>query len=546
MMRRSIDSRKPVERRSVFAGMGATKVSPIPMRASKNREVVRAIGSLGYGTLTSDVDLLALLQLTDTEKPHPIVVLSDLKVLVVESPERNENELIRTVRKKVNELRQAEGLAEVPETVVERGVLDSFISAKTRQLEKVGVAGISENELCESILSRASELRATDIHLDIMLAECSVRYRVNGVLSYRTNMDSATGSKIINAFWVSYAHSQLNADLVKDGRFTRTTGGVNYLYRLSYGSTPELGVATLAIRVRDMDDIPRLSDLGYNDRQMALFRKSQGRAGMVMVCGSVNSGKSTFQAAWQSELPDDQFNLEVSDQVEVNLPNFTQMQKPESLQASLKKEVNHRLFKLPTRHDIDFIAINEIRDFETGQLMQDLMQLGTPGITALHAKGWAEAVNRLVSPKIGVDPVTLHGEGFFNAIMYQTLARVLCECKLSVHPDQYTDEYFSQVLGAGLRFRNPTGCQKCGNSGIAGLTAVAEFLPIEDGNRELLKDTTNSRAMYEWMKENDVPNIFQHALEKVKSGSVDPQMIQQKLGEFSEKNIFDEFTPEKP
>jgi type II secretory ATPase GspE/PulE/Tfp pilus assembly ATPase PilB-like protein len=495
---------------------------------------ISKISELSAFDLTLDKDILAALCLADNEKTHPIVVTDDWRLLVVNTPSLTECEKIRSVK----DLVKSKTDSETTSLTVERAVLRSWIVSylESSRSEKQII-----NTDCEDILSLAEEIGATDIHIDRKGMFCDINYRASGVFCRSSEISGDVGTNIIKSFWEVYAKDGISGDYVKDGRFSRKTRGVEYLYRLSYGSSKALGIESLAIRARNMRDVPSLSQLGYSECQLKAMKESVGVAGLVMICGSVNSGKSTFQAAWQQMLPADQFNLEISDQVEVLLPNFTQLQKPSEGKAEHIREQTQRLYKLPTRHDIDFIAINEIRDFDTAQLMQDLMQLGTPGITSIHAKGWPEAVNRMRSTKMAINDQTLFGEGFFNAIAYQTLGRVLCSCKLANHPDPFWQEYFTSRLGGGLFFRNSEGCEKCGHTGINGLTAVAEFIPIRNENRHFLRDTTNNTAMYQWMHDNEHLTIFEHALGKIKKGILDPQMIRQKLGDFDKTNIFDAY-----
>ena len=502
--------------------------------ALEETSVISKISDLATFDLTRDVDILAVLSLSDSEKTHPVIVTEDWRILVVDKPSHTEREKIRSVK----DLVRSNTDSKTTLLIVERAVLHSWVvsclASKRSETPLINVQ-------CEAILNSAEEIGATDIHIDVKGMYCDINYRASGVFCRSSEISGTVGSNIIKAFWETYAKDGISGDYVKDGRFSRKTNGVEYLYRVSYGTSKALGIESLAIRARNMRDVPSLSELGYSEPQLKAMKESVGVAGLVMICGSVNSGKSTLQAAWQKMLPADQFNLEISDQVEVILPNFTQLQKPSEGEPDEIHEQTQRLYKLPTRHDIDFIAINEIRDFDTAQLMQDLMQLGTPGITSIHAKGWPEAVNRMLSKKMAINDQTLFGEGFFNAIAYQTLGRVLCSCKLANHPDPFWQEYFTSRLGDGLFFRNSDGCEKCGHTGINGLTAVAEFIPIGPGNRKLIRDTTNNTAMYQWMHDNGHPTIFEHALGKIKAGMLDPQMIRQKLGDFDKTNIFDAY-----
>ena len=502
------------------------------------KPIIRDIQELSHVTLSQDLDAIRLMAL-DRKQQSCFIISSDDELYVVDNPDSDERMLFQNVYRHLKVNRKIPPSEQVKHVVL-RTVLESLILRLTEELDED--ARGAQVERCETIFLRAAELGATDIHIDIRHRTCKVHYRCHGILLRGEQFAATIGEAITNAIWETYVSDSLSGEIAKDGRFERTIDDTQWLFRVSTAISGPTSTKSTAIRLRNMHDIPKLDELGYSDRHLELMHECLGNSGLILICGSVNSGKSTLQSALMHLRPDDQFNFEISDQVEVRLPNFSQIQKPIRGDKSYLAEHLPRLYKLPTRHDVDFIAINEIRDLETAAMTEDLMQLGTPGISSIHAKGWPEAINRLLSPKMGVSRQSLLAEGFFNAIAYQTLGRCLCEhCKLSQHPDPRTDRYYRNQLGdIPLAFRNKEGCEHCG-AGVTGLTAICEFIPITDSNRPLLHDTTKSYDMRLWMRENDVPNIHQHALQKVKQGLIDPDTVRPKIGSFTARNIFDEY-----
>ena len=314
---------------------------------------------------------------------------------------------------------------------------------------------------------------------------------------------------------------------------------------MSYGYSKVTDERSLAIRLRDMKHIPALNTLGYHDTQLRTLKQAAVNKGITLIIGAVNSGKSTTQTAIMKTRPALEKNLEISDQIEVELDNFVQIQLPIEGTEEIIRENKERLRRISTRHDVDFIAINEIRDRETAVMASSMMLQGTTGIASIHGSGWVDAINRLVSKTdLGISPDILFSESFLSLVIVQSLIGVLCGyCKLEQHADPFWQQYYQTGFGveAGrhIRFQNKYGCGACRHSGIGSLTLVAECIPITEANRHLLKDTTNPQAMRDWMHANGILNIHQHAGTKIVNGELDPLLTQRKIGSFNKGNLYD-------
>ena len=124
----------------------------------------------------------------------------------------------------------------------------------------------------------------------------------------------------------------------------------------------------------------------------------------------------------------DKKNFELSDQIEVIIDNFTQVQIPIEGSAEKIAEDRERLRRVSTRHDVNFIAINEIRDRETAAMASAMLLQGTTAISSIHGSNWADALNRMMSPTdLGIPADILFSESFLSLIITQTLIGILCE-----------------------------------------------------------------------------------------------------------------------
>ena len=489
---------------------------------------------------TTNADIL-----TETRKMNgacPGFIAEDKQLYCIDRSDLNKHEALA-----LNQLINLGREALQQEPVIRqttRSVFESWMN-RNQELSLQQQARESSNQVNE-LLVQAINNQATDIHLEIKNNRTTVYQRVYGQLSTSQSFDKSQGIKIIAAVWNIYVNQPFsNGDVAKDGRFNFDYNGQKWLCRVSYWYSKVTDERSLAIRLRDMKYIPELSALGYHETQLQSLKQVAANKGITLIIGAVNSGKSTTQTAIMQTRPALEKNLEISDQIEVELDNFVQIQLPIEGTEDIIRENKERLRRISTRHDVDFIAINEIRDKETAVMASSMMLQGTTGIASIHGSGWVDAINRLVSKTdLGISPDILFSESFLSLIIVQSLIGVLCRhCKLEQHSDPFWQKYYRAGFGAEagrhVCFQNKYGCSTCRHTGIGNLTLVAECIPITEANRHLLKDTTNPQAMRDWMHQNGILNIHQHACTKIINGELDPLLTQRKIGNFNKGNLYD-------
>ena len=490
--------------------------------------------------LTTNADIL-----TETQKMNgacPGFIAEDAQLYCIDRSDLNKHEAL-ALNQLINLIREVLHKEPVIRQTT-RSVFESFIN-KNNEISLQQQTRESSNQVNE-LLAQAVNNNATDIHLEIKNNKTTVYQRIYGRLSTSQSFDKSQGIKIIAAIWNIYVTQPFsNGDVAKDGRFNFDYKGQKWLCRVSYGYSKVTDERSLAIRLRDMKHIPDVTTLGYHDTQLQTLKKISADKGITLIIGAVNSGKSTTQTAIMKDRPALEKNLEISDQIEVELDNFVQLQLPIEGTEEIIRENKEKLRRISTRHDVDFIAINEIRDKETAVMASSMMLQGTTGIASIHGSGWVDAINRLVSQTdLGISSDILFSESFLSLIIVQSLIGVLCRnCKLNTHFDPFWQKYYRAGFGAdfsqNVRYLNSRGCRACRHSGIEKLTLVAECIPITEANRHLLMGSTNPQAMRDWMYENSVLNIHQHACTKIIKGELDPLLTQRKIGNFNKGNLYD-------
>ena len=501
-------------------------------------------------TLTPTTNGQILDLLSSLGDKTPAIITEDLEIYAIANDELNQNENIE-LNKIINLVKRFNPVEDMTQHQVTRPVFDSYIdSRKETNLQEESK---ETSAYVQTSLIGAIKNKATDIHIEIKRNNCYVRERTYGQLRQAAHFNSQQGLRMIHAIWNLYVNQNFsNADIAKDGRFEFRYAERNWLCRVSYAYSKVTKERSIAIRLRDMQHIPPLETLGYSDQQLRLIKRSAMTKGMMLMIGSVNSGKSTTQTAIMNEQPKDRKNFELSDQIEVNVDHFVQIQIPTEGKQEFIEEQKERLRRVSTRHDVNFIAINEIRDKHTASMASSMLLQGTTAISSIHGSSWSDAINRMKSPTdLDISEDILFSESFLSLIITQTLVGVLCDdCKLNICPKPGYQDYFKTIFGEDaikkIHFHNKEGCDTCERRGVKALTLAAETIPVNESNRHLLKDTTNAQAMRDWQQKNKIETIHQHAYGAVTKGKIDPLIVEEKIGPFTPFNLFEAYKSNEP
>ena len=482
--------------------------------------------------------------LTEVGERIPAIVDDDLNLYRISEEETApaEDRIIEKILTALRKLRRGE---EPEITRITRAVFDSY---RNRQMKGDTLQEQTRQSSAhiETMLKNAIGRRATDVHIEIKNGIAKIRERVFGELRTVQKFDAEQARRINNALWSIYVNTQYSETKPSmDGRFEYIHKENRWLCRASLISSKPNQELSVAIRLRDMQNKPELHQLGYHESQLEILHRARNRKGMILFIGSVNSGKSTTQNALMELRPENSKNLEISDQIEVDIPLFNQMQYPTEGTDEEIKVNKQKMMRVSTRHDVNFIAINEIRDKETAAMAASMMLQGVSGTSSIHGSSWCDAINRLASPDdLSVALSILYSESFISQLVVQSLIGTLCDqCKRDTCIDTIMDKHYRNSFGTEayhkMAFQHIEGCTHCEDIGVQGMTLMAETIPNEESNRHFLKDTTQPQHMREWQLNNNVLTQHQHAYGKILSSTIDPLKAESRIGPFSQYNIFD-------
>ncbi len=399
---------------------------------------------------------------------------------------------------------------------------NELLDSSGQDIEMVKSAPVSK--IVSVILRHAIEGRASDIHIEPVLNQSKVRYRIDGVLHTTIVLPLYVHEALVSRIKVLANLKIDETRIPQDGRIRIKVYNKDVDFRIS--TIPLMGHEKVVMRILETPDkAPTFADLGFMGLQAQVVKDNIDKPnGLFLLTGPTGSGKSTTLFAALSYLNKDDINIAtLEDPVEYYIPGVNQSQvRPE---ASFTFATGLRAL---LRQDPDIIMVGEIRDNETAELAIHAGLTGHSVLTTLHTNSAVGAVPRLFD--MHVEPFLLAST--LNAVVAQRLVRKICdkcktrtevppELKLKVEallkdlppPAIYADIDINQ-----MKFYRGAGCQNCSQTGYRGRLAIVEAIDINRNLQEIITKGFNRQEAEEELVKQHFITMEQDGILKVLLG----------------------------
>ena len=364
------------------------------------------------------------------------------------------------------------------------------------------------------LISRAVEMRASDIHIEPFERKLKVRYRIDGVLRQMDAPPSRLRAAVISRVKLMAKLNIAETRLPQDGRIRLVIRGKEIDLRVS--TVPSMHGESLVLRVLDKGSVALdFSTLGFEKQVLESYLDLLDRPhGILLVTGPTGSGKTTTLYTSLLRLNTGERKiLTVEDPIEYQLEGINQVQVKPQIGLGFANVLRSFL-----RQDPDVIMIGEIRDLETAEIAVQAALTGHKVLSTLHANDAATTITRLLD--MGVEDYLLTST--VNGVVAQRLVRTLCgDCRepRPVLPEMAEQLQLGRVTNSDpITLYQAAGCEHCNGSGYLGRTGLLELLVLSDPIRRLILQRAEAHEIKRAAVDAGMRTMYRDGVYKVLAG----------------------------
>ncbi len=460
--------------------------------------------------------VVAMLDVTDLHLLDKLRDITDLNISPIYALESEIKESVDHFYKDIVSQQNASDL------IADLGDDVEFLNKEDEDLssEEAAAAGAELGivKLVNLILSNAIRDRASDVHVEPMEHELTVRYRIDGELKKVMSPPHKSHQAIVTRIKILSKLNIAERRLPQDGQMVVRIDHHEVDIRVSI--LPSVFGEKVVLRILDKDafDI-NVENLGFSQNDIQVFRSNVSKPhGMVIVTGPTGSGKSTTLYSAIQTIKDVSRNIiTVEDPVEFHISGVTQVNVLSNIGLTFGAALRSIL-----RQDPDVILIGEIRDSETADIAIKMALTGHQVFSTLHTNDAAGTIDRFLD--IGVPPLLL--TSCINLVIAQRLVKKICKnCKVEYTPEEEIVQMLNLPDGNGVKLYRGAGCVACNGTGYAGRMGIFEMMNISPAIRKMILKGESSVDIKEQALKEGMQTLRVNGIEKAIKGETTIEQI---------------------
>ena len=377
--------------------------------------------------------------------------------------------------------------------------------------------------LVDTIIKKAMDKRASDIHFEPMEDELRIRYRIDGELFTAGNLDKEKQAQVIGRLKaISNMHQEKQES--QDGRILLYPD-----YNIRVSSQKNVHGEKFVLRLlKKNSDIRNLFELGFPKNEQIVKNSFEKRNSITIMAAPTGEGKTTTLYSIIDYLNKPEINVTtIEDPVEIRIPGLNQVE------VDAKTSFSDSL-RTVLRQDPDIILVGEIRDRETAEIALQAGQTGHYVLSTIHTIDSVEVITRL--RKMGVSNYDIAST--LATAVSQRLVRKICPHCTRAREFTFEETEIMKRIGEkyGVNFDfygkmtyDAVGCSECNNTGYYDRIGVFEILNIDDELRELITSDASTLKMKEAAIRKNYKPLVIDGIYKVLAGVTTLEELNKKL-----------------
>ena len=363
--------------------------------------------------------------------------------------------------------------------------------------------------LVNSILLKAYNSGASDIHIEPFEKQTYVRLRIDGQLIDYITVEPKLHASIVTRIKVMSDLDIAEKRIPQDGHTKVILD--NKLMNIRVSTLPMLAGEKIVMRFLNTETkLDNSETFGMNPYNYEKIKRiMQHPNGVIYITGPTGSGKTTTLYMMMERIAKGAINVStIEDPVERPLPRINQTQV--NNQAGMTFAIGLRAL---LRQDPDVILVGETRDGETASIAVTAAITGHLVLSTLHTNDAVSSITRLED--MGVEHYLLASA--LKGVVAQRLMKKICpKCREKYTPTK--DDLLVLQEDVPELWRGK-GCDYCNGTGYKGRIAIHEILEIDGEVRQLISKNRPLEEIYKYLEENDKMHTLRHeAIDLVKQG----------------------------
>ena len=369
--------------------------------------------------------------------------------------------------------------------------------------------------LVNTLINRALEAGASDMHIEPVDTGGRVRVRVDGILQKLDDIPHSLLLPVVSRIKILASMDIAEKRRPQDGKIALHARNIDIRASVLPLNNGESVVMRFLVKGSLRFD---MTQLGFEQDTIELINADLKRtSGVILMTGPTGSGKTTTLYSFLQQLNSSHEKIiTLEDPVEYELEGVNQIQ----INSDIGFDFAAGLRSI-VRQDPDVIMVGEIRDAETARIAMQSSLTGHLVFSTVHTNDTPSAYIRLID--LGVDEFLLNASVI--SIIAQRLARKLCEHCCDDDPNsadiiqKMNLQQVSEREGIqNITIKRARGCSHCNGTGYNGRLALIEYLPNNNSIKSLDKNSSFTLKASDYMEKNGLRTLYQDGLIKVIKG----------------------------